>query len=868
MKGVGRMSIDSVNSLRMSGLVTGLDTESIVEQMTSLTKQRINTQQQKLDLLQWKQEDYRTVISEITEFKDTYFNLLKNETNIGSSSLYGKKTATSSVDGITVTASSSASEGTINVSNIVQKATAANVQSLNPAINGIKLDFSNATDGESYTVNINLDGLTKEVTFTGGADESTTQNNFLNAINSAFNEYDVAFSMDSDSEALVVSDLSNPLLKHTFTINSTTEERTELNAIGLEEKATSNITTGKKLSELAFVEPLSGDGYSFTINGVDFNFSKDTTLYQVMSQINNSDAGVDLSFSTITNKFTLETKSTGMDATLNITQKSGNLLTAMFGTDSDGNDIIPEGPYVQSASLMADRIVGDVPESGEGFGFADGVDGDISQLINQSINVTFNGETQKISLWQYDINGNKNSFANGDSVTYQLNNSLEKAFGDDCPKFEYNDKTQTFSLITQNPNDVISVSALEGTEGSEKLLTALGFNDTNSTNAVDTSKKLSELFEGFIPGTLCFSADSSNTVTLTNDTTLQELMDAAVSDDGESLITLEDGMLQLKGINEAASDKPSLKTIFGDFYNYPGIPPVPPEDSEFTGTNAVIEITDGEDSVQLTSISNSFNVNGTTINVSGAELGATDATITTTKDTSGAFEAIKSFVEDYNTLIADLNNRVTTPRPTSDGSLSGDKYEPLTDEQREEMSDSEIEKWEEKAKEGLLYHDSTIQTFLYDLRSAMSGGSGSAIVALEDMGISISSNYEDNGKLILDESKLQAALQEDPEAIGEVFADPENGIATLVKDVLNDTVETTGSQKGSLVLLAGVKNTSTVNENTISKQLEEYAELISDLEDQYEEEYERYWSQFTQLETLTAQYNSQSEWLASQFSSY
>lgn len=861
------MSVSNVNSLRMAGLATGLDTESIVEQMSAASKLRINTEQQKLDLLQWKQEDYRSVITKITAFRDEYLDIANNDTNIGSSSLYSQKSATSSVSGITAVAAAGATEGTINISNIVQKATAASVQSTNAAVSGIKLGDSSATDGESYTVSFNLDGSTKDVTFTAGADADTTKANFLSALNAEYSSTDVTFSIDSDSDALVATDSSNALLKHTFKISSTTKDATELNAIGLEESTSSQINVGKKLSEMAFVTPLNGEGYSFTINGVDFDFSKDSTLYNVMTEINNSDAGVELSYSSITDKFTLETTSTGMDANLKITQESGNLLTALFGKDSGGNNIIDESPYVQSAVIMPNEITGDVAADGDGFGFKDGVSGDISELVNQAINVTVNGETQKISFWQYDSNGSKNTFETETSVLYQLNSSLEKAFGDDSPEFKYDESTKQFSLASANITDEISISKVDGTDGgSEKLLAALGFNDTNSSNVVDTSSKLSDLFTDLVPGTLCFSADTSNTFDITSDTTLQELMDAAVSDGGESLITLENGMIQLKGINEAASDKLSLETIFGDCYNYPGIAPVPPKEAEFSGTNAIIEVTKGSDKVQLTSTTNSFNIDKTTINVTDADLGVTDATITTTKDTSKAFVTMKSFIEDYNALISDLNTQIKTSRPTDDGTLSGDKYEPLTDEQREEMSDSEIENWEEKAKEGLLYQDDTIQAFLYDVRSAITGGGGSAIPALEDIGITISSSWKDYGKLILDEDKLESALQEDPDAIKDLFTDSENGIATLVKTAVNDSIATTGDTKGKLVLLAGA-STSYTTENSISKQMEEYKKRIDELQENYEDEQERYWSKFTQLETLISQYNSQSEWLSSQFSS-
>ncbi|MCX7657654.1 MAG: hypothetical protein N2Z57_03140, partial [Oscillospiraceae bacterium] len=109
-----------LSGLRLSGssLLSGLDTESIVKQMASGTKSRINSQQQKLDLLSWKQESYRSVISKITTFKDTYFNSLTPSSNIGSNTLMGKSKAVSSNSAVTVSAGANATATTYSISSI------------------------------------------------------------------------------------------------------------------------------------------------------------------------------------------------------------------------------------------------------------------------------------------------------------------------------------------------------------------------------------------------------------------------------------------------------------------------------------------------------------------------------------------------------------------------------------------------------------------------------------------------------------------------------------------------------------------------------------------------------------------------------
>ena len=315
----------SSNGLRMAGLASGLDTENIVKQMSALTKGRINYQQQKLDKLKWKQDAYRDVISKITAFKDTYLSYAKPETNIASSSLFGARTATSTNPLLKVIAKTNAAETTYNVSEVVQKASAANISSSGRAVDGINLDF-NATTGVDYTVKVILDGSSKNVTFTGGADAAGTQTNFLNALNTQFSSTGVTFGMTDNR--LTTTDAAHAGLVHTYSIESTTTLKTELSALGLSANSTSSVSTYKKLGDLAFATALQGNGFAFEINGESFKFSRDATLKNVIDEVNNSDAGVKLSFDALKNEFKLETTESGSASSLEINQTAGNLLTA------------------------------------------------------------------------------------------------------------------------------------------------------------------------------------------------------------------------------------------------------------------------------------------------------------------------------------------------------------------------------------------------------------------------------------------------------------------------------------------------------------------------------------------------------------
>lgn len=836
-------SIGSSSSMRMAGLVSGLDTETLVKQMASGTKSKINTQKQKLQLLQWKQESYRSVISKVSTFKSTYFNILNQSTNLSSSAVFAARAATSSNSLVSAISSSSASTGSYNITNVAQRAKAATVSSTAQSIEGIKLDFSNAADGETHTIKLTLDGLTKDVSFTGGADVASTQQNLVDAINGKFSSTGAEFSMDGSR--LVARTASNPSLVHTFSIAalSTTSDNTELAALGLTQGVSSKASTTVGIGTLAFATELKGDSHTFEINGKKFAFDSNSTISQIISSVNSSDAGVKLSYSSISGKFSLAATSSGAGSNIEIKQTSGNLLTSMFGESN-----IAASSSISTRSLMSSGVQGEA----SGFTF-DNPTINNADLANKKVSVTINGETKTIGLWQYDAAGVKNDFSKSSTVISQLNSQISKEFGSAAASFKYDSDTNTFTLVGADSSDEVTISAIEDTSGgSAALVAALGFNAENSTNVLDTSAALvGDLADG---EAFNIKFNDGTTVSLTNQTSIDSLVA-----DSNGKISYENGRLIFQGLDYADSDSDAqhyLSGLFGDKYNFPGVPPFPDMSAQtsavFNGQNAIITI----NGTTLSNSSNSITIDGTTIDVSKLTEGATDITVTVTNDTSKAMAAIKQFVADYNSLISDVYGETSTKYDRS--------YKPLTEEQQEEMSDTEVENWNKQAKTGVLYQDQTVNNFLSKLRQAVSGSAVNG-TGLWDMGIKVSSSYSDNGKLEIDEAALQKALEQNPEKIQQFFTDPEKGFAARVSAVVDSAIAT-GATPGTLTRLAGVANTTTAVNNSITKQIESYKKAIDTLQTKYKSEMERYWSNFTTLETSLSKYESQSSYIASMFS--
>lgn len=274
------------------------------------------------------------------------------------------------------------------------------------------------------------------------------------------------------------------------------------------------------------------------------------------------------------------------------------------------------------------------------------------------------------------------------------------------------------------------------------------------------------------------------------------------------------------------------------------------EDSETGGTNAVFTYNNG---LTLESKNNSYDLNG--INFQFHNVTDGNATLTVTNDVDGAFDNIMKFVDQYNKVIDALN-----------GSQTEEKFRdfpPLTDEQKKEMSEDEIKKWEEKAQSGILRGESSLSNGMYSLRQSWYStvDTGGAFTSLTQIGISTSANYMDGGKLVVDEEKLKTALRENPQDVQKLFSntatDDSRGLVNRLEDSLKTTMRSIEEQAG--------KSTHTLDNYTIGKRMKDLNERITAFEARMFRVETRYWNQFTQMEKAIQRLNDQSAQLFSQF---
>ncbi|KAB2336794.1 flagellar filament capping protein FliD [Cytobacillus depressus] len=224
----------------------------------------------------------------------------------------------------------------------------------------------------------------------------------------------------------------------------------------------------------------------------------------------------------------------------------------------------------------------------------------------------------------------------------------------------------------------------------------------------------------------------------------------------------------------------------------------------------------------------------------------TTTTVNVESDTESIFNNIKDFVESYNSLIDSLNSKVKAPRNRD--------YQPLTAEQRESLSEKEAEKWDEKAKQGLLYNDQIIRNTLTNLRgkmyNAVSGIPSGQLKLLSEIGIK-SAFMSADGKLEIDEDMLKAAIANNPNEVEKLFTS-DDGIATRIYDEVGKSIE-------SLNKKAGRPNTAiNLDISSLGGSIKEVSTQMKTWEDKLKLIENRYWRQFTAMEQAINKMNAQS----------
>lgn len=311
------------------------------------------------------------------------------------------------------------------------------------------------------------------------------------------------------------------------------------------------------------------------------------------------------------------------------------------------------------------------------------------------------------------------------------------------------------------------------------------------------------------------------------------------------------GKIAITAKNSGVDGNESIK-IEGDLAKSLGL-----DKSSDNGQNAIFSL-NGLEGMERSS--NTFQINGfefTLKQVTGLPdtPGVVGKTITfsSAPDTDKIFDTVTKFVDEYNKLIEDLNKQIREPKYRD--------FQPLSAEQKKDMTDKDIELWEEKAKSGTLRNDSTISSMLTQMRTALMGTVGSD--TLKSLGITTSKDYLANGKLVINEEELKKAISDDPNKVHEMFSKDgatvaEQGFARKLRTIVDKTQTSIAQRAGKV---------GDVNDTfSLGRSLKEMNNQIERFEDRLKMMETRYWKQFSAMETAINRANSQSASLMNAFS--
>lgn len=793
----------AVSNLRLGGITSGFDTEAMVTQLLSSYQTRIDKQSQKITKLSWQQSAYQDITKKITEFKNTYFDVLKRDTYLMSPSTFNKfkadVTATSNADasGLTVSTTSNSSSGSYKIK-LNQAAKASTAQGNSITSGNFKLDLDKALSSASGEVKTNDDG------------SKTWTMNFALDVQVGGIRKTISFSADAllgadgnvadkDAAKSSIIDSLNQKLQESFGYSGKTS-----GATGATDANGKEWFLQVKLGSDGKAEFQVGGNASVSVAENKGNFG----LAQPKEKVAISTGSV----------------VTGVNA-LQVEIGGKNVSVAFNGVSSTYYD--SKGQTGNEAILA-----------------------EYKELKTAAYRKSYNlADNEIVSDEQLEKFTYSNEQAAKDKNAASIKEALKGVAG-----YTFNFDGTYVTAADSNGNSVdFSMTSVEGG--------TLGLTKASASNKINSGSTLSDL--GFKPeadGTYKLNINGTE-ISLDKKSTISSMMSAV--NKSAAGVTMTYSSLTNSFTLESKEFGGTGKVEVGDTSLGRSLGLVDDNGTvgASEGQNAIFEINGQE--VYLND--NTYTLDGNTFTFNDNMTIGETYTVNIAKDSTTVKDALKKFVESYNKLIDDVYGYIgKSPAKDDDGNT----YEPLTDAEKEEMSEDEITKWEEKAKQGVLYNDSTVSTVMSQMRSALYTS-----VTLDDgskfgiynLGIKTSSEWSEHGKLQIDENAFDKAFENNEDAIIKLFTDSDTGMMKKLNSVIDGAVKSSGAAntRGTLVRKAGKADSSVTTDSTIYKEMVNMQDRLKELQDRYDTKEEYWWKVFTNMETAMADLNSQTSYISS-----
>ena len=831
----------------ISGLASGMDTESMIENAISAYKNKISGLNQQRTKLGWQQEAYRDIITKMAGLSSKYTSYTSG-TNLMSSSFFNQAVrAVANGANASKVAASGRGSSDVAINGVRQLATAATYK-----LNGSKLtggtsgDYASAVGSSGFSLDeMTISSFSGTMSLNYGKDQ---------VLSFRFSESDVFNSIEELAENM--------------------QKQLEDQSISLSSGGS------KKASEMLTVE------VDKVNNTISFKDKANNKVY--ISSASNS----------IKNVFDLETGEGNM---------SFRVADEDLTTQVSGVDYLSRSPVSITLDGVTKNVnmptVNDILDNLDWSKVSGGENGDTAKKLREKI---LNGE---------DISSAKNRQLRDDAYIKAIQANIDDKFGklaDGSSKLKVSDAMKDEKKLSEDGAvRGVQLKFEAGQKGSTFAVTSdkgksMGFGGTQLTSYLNTNKTLKDLLgeEGLKGLETGVDKDGNTTYGLeingvkigefTEKTELSTIIsrinsnkDAGVNISYSKLTNEFTFTAKETGVagNIQFSDKGLGGKLFGG------------AEQISKGQDAIFTATIDGTEMELTRSSNIVDFDGLSVTLKGEfgykqkmdadgkpvldekgnpvytdELDRTAEAITFTSsaDADKIVDAIKAFVNDYNEMVTKIKETYSTmPMQKTNGAY----YEPLTEEDKEGMSESAIKSWEEKAKAGILFGDRDLSSLYSRLTSAVSmyGQDGADLKAA---GITVSYS-EGLSTLSFDEKTLRETLDSDPDRVRDIFTKSKdsgaatNGLMAAIKDPLEVFGGTTGATKGTLVEKAGSPLAPTsIYQNYIQKQLNNLDTQIKKWQDKMSDQVDYYTSQFSKLEQLIAQMNSQSSALSQMMGGY
>ncbi len=804
--------------IRLSGMSSGLDTESLVSALVSgyrLQKDNLVKAQTKLS---WKQEKWSTMNSKIYSFYTGSLSTARFSKN------YSLKKATiSNSNYAAVEASTSAVTGTQKLKvnklatagyltgGVISATDSSGSSSTSKVTSSTKLsDITGMGSGTSGSIQITAEGNTTEIQLSA----DMTVNNLISKLKDA----GVNASFDENNQRFFISSKTSGT-EHEFSLTANSSAgMTALSALGLADTSVDNVDNIVTPYKSLVNSYTDADNYATSYAKTKYDSDVSSFNSNVSTYLNNiksatADKVAATAKKTYVDKFLKTASEKDMaSARAELTEAQSDLNTKVENNTATDED---------KANLAAiNSIIGtlgnDTLKLDDAKTFQTSVDNEVNNATS-----TIESNTKLITDMY-----KKAGFGSASDSTYKIDATNGKLVVKDSEMAKY----------------VGEDGVIDTSKYTYSMAEAATQSDASSAiNSYKTSAKTQyEYAQSMVAASNV--VDAYNIVTASNADKTSDTYKAALTTLGVTDATSEANIISQKykaalstlGVQETTGT--SAKRVYA-------------EDSEIELNGAI-----------FTNNTNTYSINGLTITAT-ALTGDNEITISTENDVDGIYDSIKSFISDYNSLIKEID--------TAYNAASAKGYEPLTSDEKSAMTDDQIKEWENKIKTSLLRRDSTLNSLSSTMKNDMlkSYTINGKAYSLSSFGIStagyFSSGENEKGVLHIDgdsddsvsksnEDKLKAAIASDPDTVVTFFS-------KLAGDLYSDL----GKKMQATSLSSAFK---VYNDKELSKEYSDYTTKISDKETQISTWEDYYYNKFSSMESALASLNSQQSSLSGYFS--